>query len=902
MFEGLGKIFLQISEKYKEKIAIRYKASQKWMDITYKQLADDVRSLSHFFSENKIKSGDKIAVILPNRPEWSMIFFSSMLIGAVVVPINADASESEIEVIIKHSESKLIMIHDGFGKEKAEKLQKISCVEKIISVDSEEFNKNKNLKKDIEGASVKKDTLACLLYTSGTTGDPKGVMLSHGNFYSNCQSLFKANILFDIDIFFSILPLHHVYPLCDTLIFPLTLGSQIVYPGTLRSEQMFEAMQEANPTVLFAVPRIYRLFYNKMNDAIKSKPFVIRKITQLILKVLYFMKKVVKIDMTKKVFRSIHDKFGNQLRFFVTGGDKLDEDIAKGLLTLGFTILEGYGLSETSPLVTFNSLSKPKIGSAGRAIADVQVKIMNKDQKGIGEVIVRGENVMQGYYKREDLTAQVIKDGWFYTGDLGYLDKEGYLFITGRSKDIIVLSSGLNIYPDEIETAYLAHPCTKEMCIFDIENKETKTMALWAIVVPDLEYFQEESELNLREVLKGRLENIAAELPAYKHLMGFTVSLKPLPRTSLGKLQRFKVKEQYLNSISKDTKNGSKDIELSDEDKELLAKDSSKIILESLKKQIRTKRVIIPDDCMEIDLGIDSIARIELAVEMEKHFGIKINDEFLGQYFTVRELLKAMDELIVSGKNKERLVDDSEKINESAKWDEILNSVPEAESTKDIKLELNFFEKAFYLFFLKLCRLILKTFFRLKVEGLEKVPKKGACIIYANHSSMIDPFVLIVALNRGASDRAFFLGFSRYIIQPIRYNLLKIVGVIPLDFKAHFIGSLRSCYYVLKKQRSICEFPEGRVSIDNKMEDFKKGFGITVKEANVPVVPVLIEGASKAMPRTAKWPRPFPIKVTFSDMISAEDLLKRGKAMGEEDPYMAVCTAAKDVLLKMKEK
>jgi len=256
------------------------------------------------------------------------------------------------------------------------------------------------------------------------------------------------------------------------------------------------------------------------------------------------------MNPAKHFLRSVHGRFGSKMRLFLSGGAKLDEGVSENLFKYGFTILEGYGLTETAPALTFNPIGKTKFGSAGIPVPDVEIKVIDKNTEGVGEVVARGPNIMKGYYKKEKETLEVIKDGWLHTGDLGYVDDDGYLFLTGRKKEVIVLSSGLNVYPEEIEEAYLREAPVEEMCVFEAPmDKQKETMILWAEMVPDLEFFKKYGEVNLQAVIKERVDNVSRTLPAHKRLMGFTITLDKLPRTLLGKIKRCQVKENHMMRV-----------------------------------------------------------------------------------------------------------------------------------------------------------------------------------------------------------------------------------------------------------------------------------------------------------------------------------------------------------------
>ncbi|MCX5716346.1 MAG: AMP-binding protein [Candidatus Omnitrophica bacterium] len=549
------------------------------------------------------------------------------------------------------------------------------------------------------------------------------------------------------------------------------------------------------------------------------------------------------------------------MRFFASGGARLDPKVAKGLSGLGFKILEGYGLTETSPIVTFNPVRKQKFGSVGMVIPDVEIKILNPDKNKTGEVLIKGPNVMKGYYKRPKETEEVLKSGWFYSGDFGHIDKDGYLFLTGRLKEIIVLSSGKNIYPEEIETHYQKSPFIKELCVLGI-LKEGATEELGAVIVPDAEHFKKIGEVNIREKIKWELETLSKEIAAYKRIMGFTITKTELPRTRLGKIKRYEVEKVYKDQFA-DRGPQVADHRLNDGTQVILNTDVGKKVVEFLIKAKGIKKSINADDHLELDLGIDSLGRVELAVGLEKVFGIGIPDEDFSRIFTVKDIIEKISEFILKkpGSTAGREVSDE------TMWKTILQKDPKEDIKAKIDLAPNFFAKTLAFLGTKCLYVIFKIFFRLKIEGVENIPKEGPFILCPNHSSYLDAFIVAASVPHKCELNLFFMGFKAYFIQPVIKNLIRLMRVIPVDPAAELIGAMQASAFVIHNKKSLCIFPEGKRSIDGEVKELKKGIGILAKELNVTLVPVYIKGAFLAWPRGQTFPKPHPIKITFGKPI-----------------------------------
>ena len=893
--------FKEAVRGFPDDVAVRYKAAGGWSDITYSELGGNVDALARFLTGTGIRKGDRVAILCENRPEWPIVFFALVSIGAVCVPLNPATIPAEVESFIKDSECRMVFTDERSTSLIDDIRSKCAFVENVVSVDSDVFRKALSTVARDEGASgVSGDEAACILYTSGTTAVPKGVVLSHWNLVSNCDSLYKLGMVTREDSVVSILPLHHTYPLTATMILPILYGARIIYSESMRPEDISEAMREGGGTIFIAVPQIFSLFNQRIAEAFRKIPFPVNLLFNFVVTVLSKIREKTGLNPAKYLLGFLHSKFGRSMRIFVSGGAKLDENVARDLYRFGFTILEGYGLTETAPVLTFTPPNRPKIGSVGLPVPDVQVKVDNMDKDGIGEVIARGPNVMQGYYKREDLTRESIKDGWFHTGDLGYIDEEGYLFLTGRLKDVIVLSSGVNVYPEEIEEAYMKEAPVREMCVFEVPLKEGKNITeLWAVVVPDLEFFRKYGEINLRAVIKERFDNVSRSLPGHMRLMGFTITLDELPRTLLGKVKRFAVREEYASkAVEEKSSQASK--EVTEDDMEMMETPSGRIIMDHLKKQTGVKRDIVPADLLELDLGIDSLGRVELLSGLERIFRIDIKDEIVGNAFTVRDLITGLGPLLPDGVSYKPGREDV--TFKPAEWKETLEELPEKKNLEKIDLSPGFWTWLGCFIFVAIHYMFFRVFYSLKVEGQQNVPEEGPYILYVNHTSYFDGFLVAVSMPRFPKLDLFFVGFRPYFTVPVIRNLVRIGRIIPLDFSSHLLEALKSCYYVLKNGRNLCLFPEGLRTLDGNVGRFKKGFGILAKETGAKLVPVVLEGAYEAWPRTDKFPHRHPIKVRFGKAITPEEAERIGLGLGAQDGYEAVCLGARDVLVKLKEK
>jgi long-chain acyl-CoA synthetase len=617
-----------------------------------------------------------------------------------------------------------------------------------------------------------------------------------------------------------------------------------------------------------------------------------------LIEILWLIRRLTGINISKRALAKIHRPFGRTLRFFVSGGAKLNEKAARALVKLGFIILEGYGLTETSPGVAFNPLKRQKIGSVGRVIPDVEVKIDEPDAAGMGEVLIKGPNVMKGYYKREEETLSVLKDGWFYSGDLGHIDKDGYLYITGRKKEMIVLSSGKKIFPEEIESHYTKSPYIKEICVLGIGEEEGGNLA--AVVVPDADYCRKKGEVNLHSKIKWELENISDGLAAYQRIKGFVIAKEDIPRTRLGKIIRYEVTKKYLDAL-KGMKSGAaeEDLPATEEDLSLLSSGVGGKTIDVLKKHAKLERQVRLADHLELDLGIDSLGRVELAAALEQELNIHIPNELMTLVTTVRELILEIGKLAPGEGVQKGPVPE---VKGQTLWKEVLNEDPPEDMTKKVDLTPNRTEIFGMLIFSWVLYLMFRMIWRLKVLGTENIPRKSKCILCVNHGSYLDGFLVDAAVPASLRKDLFLLGFRAYFDIPIIRNIIKFIRVIPIDPGKNLMETMQASSYALRNDKIVCIFPEGERTIDGKVQEFKKGVGILAKELNVPLIPVYIAGSYESWPRTRRFPKPYPIKITFGRPFGIEELKKEGVSSGAKDDYEAIASGIREEVIKLKGK
>ncbi len=481
--------------------------------------------------------------------------------------------------------------------------------------------------------------------------------------------------------------------------------------------------------------------------------------------------------------------------------------------------------------------------------------------------------------------------------------------IVARFKEYIILKSGKRIYPEEIEAFYKKAAPIIEMCVFTISGMDgvKGSKVLWAVIRPDLEDFRKFASVNLHLAIKERFDNVSPSLPIYKRLKGFTITLEDLPYDMLGKLDRNAIKEIYEPRVRAGIEGALPVLEEpTAADKLLIGSKTGIKILECLKEQSGIKRPIILEDSLELDLGIDSLGRIELASYLELAFGADIKDEAISRAFTVKDLILGITAALKEAKGIPLGEDKGLPLSPDY-WKKHLQVLPKEEHLGALEFSTDFFAWLLRFSITAVDYWIFKLFFSIKAEGEENVPREGAYILYPNHASDLDGPAITACLPRRPVFQLFYFLFIPYFFRPfikspLLRNLVKMERFIPFDYSTHFLEALRSAYLVLERGKGLCFFPEGLRSTTGEIGKFKKGFGILAKETGAKLVPVAIEGAYEAWPSTAKYPKRHRIRVRFGKPLLPEEMEKEGLAMGAQNSYEAICVAARKALIELKEK
>ena len=563
-FKDLREVFHYAVKKYAKNTAfiIKKKIDGKvqYINKTYENLKNEVEELGTGLINMGLK-GKRIAIISPNRYEWCMSYLSVVNGVGIVIPLDKSLPEREIALSLKQSLADCV-IFDSKYEDIMKKIKNAGdnniksyiCMDKItdssfISLQNviekgKELLKNGN--KEYSEAEIKADEMSIILFTSGTTSSSKAVMLSHKNITENINALNIAEDIYETDVALLFLPLHHTFGSTGYLLF-MSNGVTCTFCDGLK--HIPQNLKEYKVSIFVCVPLLLEAMYKKINIEIKKqgKTKLIsfaKKLSNLLLK--------FGIDIRRKIFKQILDNLGGNLRFVVSGAAAIDKEVAKGFNEFGILTVQGYGLTETSPVITAETKGNIKYGSVGFPLSNVEVKIDNPNEQGIGEVIMKGPNLMLGYYENEEATNEVIVDGWFHTGDLGYIDKDGYLFITGRKKNVIVLKNGKNIYPEEIEQLVNNLPYVAESMVFGYPKDDDLIISVKIVYNEDYikDIGLEGKEAELQEKVWKDIKNINSQMPNYKHMKKLILTKEPMIKTTTQKIKRFEEISKVINEKS----------------------------------------------------------------------------------------------------------------------------------------------------------------------------------------------------------------------------------------------------------------------------------------------------------------------------------------------------------------
>ena len=830
-------------------IEVRDGNTEVW---AYAKIDREARRIAAGLRSRGVAQGEPIGLYAPNSPQWFVARLALIALGAPAVHIDPESDETALAHVLGGSGLKRVFV----AAELIQSLDAVSTdgtIQRFVldgtteSTAAEESVPWGNLRAAplVSLSPPAPDDVAALFYTSGTTGAPKGVPLTHANIAANLNALLGLKVVGPDDRVLLPLPLHHAYPFIVGMMTSFLSGSAVVLPQAIAGPAIAEACRTSKPTVMVGVPRLYAAVVEGIERRVADGG----RFAGLLFRALLTASTVARalgLRFERRLFSRLHDAFGGSLRVLVSGGALLEGPVERTLNALGWQVLNGWGLVETASVATFNPPDRAKPGTVGIPVPGLELRIDGADPTGLGEVVVKGPNVFAGYLNNSLADqAAFTGDGRFRSGDLGRLDASGYLSIVGRIKEIIVLAGGKNIAPEEVEGVYAASPLIREIAVLE------RAGSLVAVVVPDLEAARSAGAAHLDQRLRISIGEISQSLPTFKRITGYVTAQEPLPRTRLGKYRRHLLPETFEHGLHGRV---APVAPLSSADEALLSRPRARVVWRWLERRF-PNRGLSPDTNLQLDLGVDSLAWIELSTEVETVLAIRMPDDALDRVVTIRDLLSVVETAQAS---EEPVAEVAALSRQRARW------------LAPTGLALRVLGFAMYAIVWLGCRL----YFRLSIEGRKALPKTGPFILAANHCSDIDPLVLTAALPWRYARASYWSGETTRLFRTrLHRGFARAAHIFPVDDRAPAEG-LASGVEVLIRGQVLVWFPEAWRSPDGLLQPFLPGIGALVERADASVVPVYIDGTFAAMPRGASWPRPRRVRLRFGSALGAKGLMR----------------------------
>ena len=818
-----------------DRIALQMANEGEWEAYTYAETYTLSRQVAWRLWESGLREGDRVVLVSENQPEWCIAYLAAVQIGIAVVPLDAQTPADEVLAIASLTKAKSILVSDAV-------LEKSSAVLSAAGVTLQNINNNcevvgseigvgnpanartPEIPTDFPNVEISPDTVASIIFTMGTTVDAKGAILTHGGFISNVQAVAKALPPTDTERILSALPLYHALSFSCSLLMALYSGTTATYVNALRPTTLLKTMREAKTTAFIGVPRLFQLLQSTIERQAAREDTPGETLA----------------EKAKAVM-------GGEIRVLVSGGASLSDGIYDAFQKFGMTIYQGYGMTETAPVLTVNPYLKSRRGSVGPAVEGVELKIENPGSDGVGEIIAKGPSTMKAYYQNPNATAAAIRDGWLYTGDLGYMDADGYLYLTGHCKDVIVPASGKNVYPVELEALYRNSPAISEICVVGIPYEDGSDTAIHAVIVPTSP--DETTKAEIQDYLQAQ----AKQLPSYQQFHKFHFWEDALPKTEDGVIDRHHLRHRLQTHIKRTTHlHANTDIGKTDAESATPRTDIPEEILSTLARLARmpTHQIQL-ESRLGIDLGLDSLTQLDLLLVLEARLGTTIPDALLADLETVGDVVKLIETFHA----------------DSVKQGDASNDSPSH------KPELRQVPRGYARAFRAVITGIYRHYFSLKCYGLENIPQGKPYIIMPNHSSHLDTLTVITALGRRADQLWVLAARDYWFATPLQgWFAQTCLNALPIEREGNFtefLQDLRTANEVMEHNNGLLIFPEGTRSLDGNLQPFKPGIlSLLIYSPNVPVIPAYIDGTYRALPKGQNLPKKHPVRIIFGEPLT----------------------------------
>ncbi|HKV55133.1 MAG TPA: AMP-binding protein, partial [Candidatus Binataceae bacterium] len=818
------------------------KPSGQRVSISYRELRDGAYRAGLLLATRGIKPGDRVLLVSENSPDWVLAYFAILYAGAVVVPLDHLIAGDELAAICRIAEPRAALVSAECAARLGSAVR--DAYAGISEIELGEIRRPFLLRGKSENPfAADRKTLASIVFTSGTTGAPKGVMLTHGNFTAEVMMLGRVFALDSNDVVLSLLPLHHTFEFTCGMLLPIASGARIVYPLGVDAASLSRTLADVRPTAVIGVPALWEAVHRRILDEVESHgPFFMAAFDGL-RDLNRRLDADYHLNLGNVIFRQAHTALGGHLKLAVSGGAALPQRVAQFFNDIGIKLLEGYGLTESAPVL---SVARPEDalvpGAVGKPLAGVEIRLDSAQDGEVGEIVARGANIMSGYFRSQAVTDEVLKDGWLHTGDLGRIDEEGRLFIVGRAKDVIVDSGGNNIYIDELEEAYGHSQYVREMAVVGLKVAQGEQVA--ALVVPA--YSRGESRRTVEDRLREHFEKVSAGLNPHKRIRILRFTDAELPRTRTRKVKRAEVVtilRRMLESHAGERATVSTEIE--------------PWLAQALAQVVSDVGAISPATRLIEDLGLDSLALAELV----EHIAIKAGRELSGEELSNLSTIEDLQRVIGEGQNRPRL----------PSYSQFGRPYVVALPAALRRVGETAFRRSMHLAF--------DRWLKPRIMGRGNIPANRNVLVVANHSSHVDFGLVGYALGTmgrelvvlAAKDYFFNNGIRRFV-------MTNFTRLIAFDRERAQLESLEEALGQLALGRSVLMFPEGTRSPDGAIHEFKSGAGFLALHGGCDVLPIRIDGTHAVLGKGSLFPRHAAVEIRIGSVITNAQL----RAMAED--------------------
>jgi long-chain acyl-CoA synthetase len=885
-YRDLVELFETSTKRFSTRVAMRVERDGRKEQYTYADIHELATRAAAFFAGRGVKPADRVLLASHNAPEWGVSYFGVVKAGATCVPVDPESSTDELVGFALASGACGLVVGDKAFDEHPDLLEKLAAAgsEAAVWRYAEIFELVEREEEERRAsqlpARVPANTVASLIFTSGTTGRPKGVMLSHKNL-TNMVSMLSSVFEMDTgDGVLSVLPLYHTFEFSTGFLTPFSRGTQITYLAELNGDELARAVRNNHVTGMVGVPALWELLHRRIMSRLRERGEWVGDAAEGLMRANGWLRDNTPLNLGQLLFRPIHAGLGGRIRYLISGGSALNEKVKRDMHGLGFTILEGYGLTEASPVLTVTRPSNSlNASSVGKPVPGVEIRILDPDPTGVGEVIARGPNVMLGYYRNEEATQDALVNRWLHTGDLGRLDDDGNLYLVGRSKEIIVDTNGKNVYPDEIEELYKDSPYVREIGVVGLPDGIGEKVA--ALVRPDYDHDISLTGEEVRRRVEHHFRDVSSGLPFYKRVKALYFADEELPRTATRKVKRREV-VRLIQRLEESKRAG-----IAEQTAPRERHHDADWLLGLVATVSNRPRSQVSLDSRLAELGFDSLMFVELATAIEQAGGSLVSPDTLNEVVDVRELYSVVRRREAAASKRAAEARAEEDAREAEKEIYVPSLVRDVGNRG-----LDVLQKVFY-----------DRLLRATIEGEGNIPPHANFIAASNHASHLDIGLVKVALGEYGRDMVALAAADYFFDNKYkRAYMNNFTNLVPIERSGSLRQSLRHARSFLERGYTALIFPEGTRSMTGEMAEFKSGFAYLALSTRTGILPVYIHGTYEALPKGSNIIKSREVGARIGRFLPPEELEGMTKGMPRSEAYRLVASLVRHEIENLRDR